>query len=818
MIDYKDFIRLADFFDNTVFKVVNDNAPARSATNAGLVIEKTILERNRAIFSTANLNFAQFAPAVLVGSPKVNHNTGSYYSKLQGNREAFFTGRIQGNQVTYYDDFQLINENPYLATKTFTADDTYEFNRSKYAALLNNITSSTTSSLYKKVEYLYPSSTRGVNEFITGSTRFQESYLNSTWYDKSRHSGTKNVDSGSLLPYASSGSVGITSNKICVFNKIKKESFLPNKTVLDLRYLSDSSGSLTVLNTSNKNIGDIQNLFRCGDELVLGFFKNSGYKNYKRRIFESGFSYRPVLYFQQSGTTELNETSLNFEYINGYTPDDAGGNFGVRVSVPDAKIGTTLSAETKYLINGSRIYGAFDYKAGTGLSNANGSYTNSDSSLGTLNKFLVPQASTYNIDVSFSIDTVFVSSGEVTYKLNLYKNGTLLKSFTKTGTSSPEIDFYYNWDTSLYNDRYVNSLIINYFRNLYEVNNLTCDFNDALSYNTDVSKWDLVDSRVLTKVNAYNQDPIGSSPRGNTLVTLQGVDRYILEVYERNYTFVCGAGYFIKVRKEVIRDKTSQSSEPLYVAYKQLNESIVIGGLLSNAGWIESSSNVSIGRTSFKTFAQYSLEKNDYIEIELFRSVVSGTVASETLVGSNVSINATAKSDNIKLEVQPDGKIFLSDSINYMYNRARFLPQVGTNVSKAKADFGEITEDFYINRNSFVIFKVIESTTKTTEYLIRVERAESNIGSRLSLTCSDIPQSLITDIKAGKTYKVCFLSRFLDENSLILNYSYTDGGFGDAGADNPGFIIPWNLNKRVQDNLENTLNSIKNKTNIMSSI
>jgi hypothetical protein len=815
MIDYKDFIRLTDFYDNTLFKVVNDNAPARSATNAGLIIEKTILERNKGIFSTSNVNFAQFAPATLIGAPNVQHNTGSYYNKLQGNREAFFTGRIPGNEVTYYDDFQANNENPYLATKTFDADDTYAFNRSKYAALLNNITSTETSSLYKKVEYLYPNSTRGINQFITGSTRFQDSYLNSTWYDRSRYSGTKNVDSGSLLPYASSGSVSITSNKISIFNKIKKESFLPNKTILDLRYLSDPSGSLTVLNSLNKNIGDIQNLFKCGDELALGFFKNSSYKNYKRRIFESGYSYRPVLYFQQSGTSDLNETSLNFEYISGYTPDSNTSNFDVRISVPDAKIGTTLSAETKYQIDGNRIYGAFDYRAGDNQSNANGSYTNSDKSLGKLNRFTSPQSSAYNVNVSLGIDTAFSGSGEITYKVNLYKNGSLLASFPKSGTSTPEIDFYYNADTNLYTDAYANKLILDYFQNIVERNALDCDFNNSLSYNRDVNKWDLVASKTLTKVNVFNND---GGVRKTTAYYLEGTDRYTLQIYERNYTFYCQGGYSVRVRKEVILDKTNQTPTPIYVAYKQINESIVVPGLPTNAGSTETEYASSIGRTEFKVHGQYPLDRNDYIEIELFRSVVSGTVSSETLVNSGVSINATAKSDNISLELQPDGKMFLSNSINYMYNRSRFLPQVGTVVSKAKADFGEITEDFFINKNSFVVFKVIESATKTTEYLIRILTAENNIDSRLVLTCSDIPQSLISLVKSGKTYKVCFLSRFLDENALILNYIYTDGGFGDTAGDNPGFIIPWNLNKKVQDSLENTLNSIKNKTNIISSI
>ena len=815
MIDYKDFIRLTDFFDNTVFKVVNDNAPARSATNAGLVIEKTILERNKAILSTSNINFAHFAPAVLIGAPKVQHNTGSYYNKLQGNREGFFTGKISGNEVTYYDDFQANNENPYLATKTFDADDTYAFNRSKYAALLNNVTSSVTSSLYKSVEYFYPTATRGINEFVTGSIRFQDSYLNSTWYDRSRYSGTKNADSGSLLPYASSGSVGITANKISVFNKIKKESFLPNKTVLDLRYLSDSSGSLTVLNSLNKNIGDIQNLFRCGDELALGFFKNSSYKNYKRRIFESGYSYRPVLYFQQSGTTELNETSLNFEYINGYTPDSNISNFDVMVSVPNAKIGTTLSADTKYEIDGTRIYGAFDYRAGEGQSNANGSYTNSDKSLGALNKFTAPQSSAYNVNVTFGIDTTFVGSGEVSYKVNLYKNGSLLASFPKSGASIPEINFYYNTNTSLYTDSYANKLVLDYFQSIVDRNSLTCDFNNSVSYNKDLSKWDLVGSRVLSRINVYNQD---GGPRKSTAWYLEGTDRYLLEIYERTYTFYCGSRYVVRLRKEVIIDTTNAVRTPNYVAYTHVDESVTIPGLDIDAGLEEIATSSAIGRSEFKVYGQYALDKNDYIEIELYRNVISGTIATETLVNSLVSINATAKSENISLDIQPDGKIFLSNSINYMYNRSRFLPQVGTNVSKAKADFGEITEDFFINKNSFVLFKVIESTTKTTEYLIRILKSENKIDPRLVLTCSDIPQSLISLIKSGKTYKVCFLSRFLDENSLILNYSYTDGGFGDTAIDNPGFIIPWNLNKNVQDNLENTLNSIKNKTNIMSSI
>lgn len=45
--DIKDFVRLIKFFDNSLFKMLNDFVPARTSLTAGVVIKQHLLERNR---------------------------------------------------------------------------------------------------------------------------------------------------------------------------------------------------------------------------------------------------------------------------------------------------------------------------------------------------------------------------------------------------------------------------------------------------------------------------------------------------------------------------------------------------------------------------------------------------------------------------------------------------------------------------------------------------------------------------------------------------------------------------------------------------
>ena len=45
--DWNDYIRLIKFFDNSLFKLLQDFTPARASLAAGIVIKNTLLDRNR---------------------------------------------------------------------------------------------------------------------------------------------------------------------------------------------------------------------------------------------------------------------------------------------------------------------------------------------------------------------------------------------------------------------------------------------------------------------------------------------------------------------------------------------------------------------------------------------------------------------------------------------------------------------------------------------------------------------------------------------------------------------------------------------------
>jgi len=104
---------------------------------------------------------------------------------------------------------------------------------------------------------------------------------------------------------------------------ISNSLFLPNKSEVNLKYLVDEDGNLTELNTQNTNWFELQNTFKGGETLVVGQFDTLKYGNQKslnggKNIFNSGYSYTPILYFSGSGS----EPTLVFEIF-----DEANKNF-----------------------------------------------------------------------------------------------------------------------------------------------------------------------------------------------------------------------------------------------------------------------------------------------------------------------------------------------------------------------------------------------------------------------------------------------------------------------------------------------------------
>jgi hypothetical protein len=330
--DYNSFIRLIQFFDNSLFKMLKDYIPARANLSTGITISSPVLERNKWSYADTS------------DSSKINVNEGSIdvidisteynnlYKKLSGNKIAYYDGNITGSYINVYNYFEYSNPNPYLfdtaswnAQHSITESANYnKFLHSDFNVLFNNVSNSLISDTRKEVQFLY--GTR--NQKITTSVELQDSYESLRSYQLSRYEGVKlssltyNTYSSASTTYDGDISFGKTavidrnSTKLGLFTEVVTSSFLPGRNNAILKYLVDIDGNLTELNLRNKHWEEVQNTFVASDTSSISLFNNQLYSNQKssngeKTIFDSGYSYNPVLYF---GTTGSDRT-LSFQSI-----------------------------------------------------------------------------------------------------------------------------------------------------------------------------------------------------------------------------------------------------------------------------------------------------------------------------------------------------------------------------------------------------------------------------------------------------------------------------------------------------------------------
>jgi hypothetical protein len=252
----------------------------------------------------------------------------------------WYTGELSGSVVDvnqYFED----NYNQYLGDwNVWNVQHTINeqinqnsFNHSDWNVLLNNVSKSVDSRYRQKIEYFY-----GTTSSITYPAELQDSYLSLRSYNTSRYDGSKTT-SLLLNTYTSAsytGSDGFTIQngdksfgktaaidhnvrKIGLFTRIDNSVYLSKRNNVALKYLVDEFGGLTELNQFNKNWHEIQNTFIAGDNTTIALFDNKKFGNQKftdgiKLIFDSGYSYYPILYYPGSGSNNLD---LYFENIGG---------------------------------------------------------------------------------------------------------------------------------------------------------------------------------------------------------------------------------------------------------------------------------------------------------------------------------------------------------------------------------------------------------------------------------------------------------------------------------------------------------------------
>ena len=358
LLDYNGFIRLVEYFDNALFKMLADFVPERASLSTGVTINSPVLERNKVAYASPTNSTTQSVPTAEYSASTITPVYGTFYNYLGGDKAAWYNGNITGSTVDinqYFTD----NNNPYLLgnTASYNAghsnDQQVDYNtflHSDFNVLLNNVSNNVLSSTRKDIEYIW-----GTTGSITSSAQLQDSYLTLTSHNNSRYAGTKLtsltyntytsesyvnglVTQSGDISYGKTAVIDQYVRKIGLFTALDSSSYFYRKTAGSLKYIVDEFGGLTELNQKNKHWEEVQNTFKTGTNQAISLFDNQKYSNQKRSdglkpTFNSGYSYTPLFYysntdrtasFQYSGTSQANMFKIQTN----------GGTLGSASAVP----------------------------------------------------------------------------------------------------------------------------------------------------------------------------------------------------------------------------------------------------------------------------------------------------------------------------------------------------------------------------------------------------------------------------------------------------------------------------------------------------
>jgi hypothetical protein len=311
----KDYIRLIKFFDNALFKMIEDFVAARSDIQTGLSIRPTLLERNKIPRkATQVIDISHYTSSI----GNIHVNGSSIYKSGYNDGRDFFNGELSGSRINVDELFNGRNYNPYIYNKGANS----LFKGSIFDIYENNVSQNITSSTIKKIDQngklLVPIQLQ--DYYYTYKRHIIPRYLGSksiskviNFYTSASYSGSTLIWSGDKS-YGKTAAVDINPKKFAWIKRIPSSSInFYDKTAVLLKYLINESGSLTELSRHNYNIFDVQNMFKSGDPVVVSLSdllhpSNQTTLDGNKNIFEGGFSYWPIIYRE---TAE----QLHFRYL-----------------------------------------------------------------------------------------------------------------------------------------------------------------------------------------------------------------------------------------------------------------------------------------------------------------------------------------------------------------------------------------------------------------------------------------------------------------------------------------------------------------------
>lgn len=413
-----EYIRMIKFYNNSLFKMIKDFAPARADVSTGIIVKPHILERSKYARHeptiTSSSLVSEISGSKISGSDaSIIKKSTSYVKTLyttlgiiptsQSVGFEKFTGEFSGSnfKATYYTKSQI--EKSYQPFQNFKLG--YTVSQSiNFGALYQNISGSVKSNTFFHLDFGGILKNQSTNYgYITQSIGFGPTYQsnpNSQYADVQdynynlrrsilpRYSGsfsmgktyniytTASNNYGGDVSYGNDPMINYYSNKLGLFTQVETSSFIPGQINATLAYLVDVSGGLQELNQNNTHWTDVQNIFLQDKTATIKQFDNKKYGNQKstdgiKTIYNSGYSYSPQLYFVTGVDTQLfftyNRDSAvsNFIAWNPSTSDVPASNGYIKGVTSPYYAPTITSAPTRT----GNIYNIF------GVANPNTGYT-----------------------------------------------------------------------------------------------------------------------------------------------------------------------------------------------------------------------------------------------------------------------------------------------------------------------------------------------------------------------------------------------------------------------------------------------------------
>jgi len=771
-LDYNGFIRLIQYFDNSLFKMLEDFTPLRSSLSTGVTINSPLLERNKVAIAvpsgSSKINVSQ---GEILEPSKINNSYDNIYYTLinSGSGVEYFNGQYNGTTLDIHNNFKDKNTNPYLGDwnvynsqilNVSQSIDLNKFNHSEHNVLLNNVTQSVLSTTRRDIEPIF-----GTTSSIVKFAELQDSYESLTSYQLSRYEGSKvsslryNIYTPATGSYAGDKSFGKKpsidreSIKIGYFTEITPNIFFPRRNNAVLKYLVDSNGSFTELNLRNYNWQDVQNIFVAGDTLNISQFNNQLYSNQKitdgtKTIYDSGYTYAPLLYF--SSSTGVDPTIYFQNIVNASANLSKAQNFanstpyyikgGTPISFPLYNDGATT--EPNAVVN---IFNSI-------IQDTDGRFTP-----GRLNNpptYSVAETGQYNIQASMLLNLEMPGGNQfATWTFQTLKNNnTVINSDTQTvnmGTRTVDCNNWIVRNTSDYQGgQYVGG------GDIIIVSSVNC--STGVSFTTSIKP-----GFEVSICSRLAPQPIRDEYREYTSVT--------------QTSQVCSSYTMFDAQEKSIQFNTVinaiQLSKNDWISFRLKLNSI------SSTNWTGS---LDAGSLSIGSLAQAA----GYTTL----NITSGPFDRDTIVNNS---NVIGLSRSIST--------FYGTNYAYLPNP---LPGVNTTLYSKYGDIDYVFNPqpydkvlLYLNDNTYLEYSIL--SVKLEDGILKLA-----LDSQLSPTA----KSNLTSLVAGQQYqRFLLLSRRPDETNVILNFLKREGKTSD------GFIIPEDVSSVIVNNIDIITKETKQK-------